>query len=394
MTSTPNTTSRQLVSSEKRASYLELFFDLVFVFAITQLADMLHRDHSATGWGHAALMAWLIWWAWSQFTWAGNAIDIQRRSVRIAVLAVTGLMLLAAAAMPASFDGRGLWFAIPYVTVRLGALGLYWSGLRDDPSHQDALRTYVPIAVISPVLVLIGGFAAPSVRVWMWCVALLIDVTSALAAGRGEFRVSPGHFAERHALIVIIALGEAVIAVGAAVSQFEIGPAVIASTAAGFALVAALWWAYFDWMASSIEDRLSAEQDNRIRAHLARDVFTFGHLPLVTGTVALAVGLEEALLHPREPLNAFGRLALAVGVVLVMGGFLVCYLRATRRLLVVRALGLGVLVVAIEVGARAVSALTTLVLTAIALIVVSVLEAITRRPGLESAPNLRRKASA
>ncbi|MCE7882340.1 MAG: hypothetical protein DYH08_00475 [Actinobacteria bacterium ATB1] len=128
----------------KKTSYLELFFDLVFVFAITQLAGTLHDDHTASGWGHAALLLWLVWWAWSQFTWAGNAIDVENRPTRIAMLAVTGLMLVAAVGIPDTFGTEAAWFAVPYAAVRFSGLAMYWFGLRGDQDHRRALLTSSP----------------------------------------------------------------------------------------------------------------------------------------------------------------------------------------------------------------------------------------------------------
>lgn len=158
---------------------------------------------------------WLIWWAWSQYTWAGNAVDLDRRSTRIWMLLATGAMLVAAAAIPDAFGNQGQWFAIPYTVVRRLGLALYWFGLRDDPTHRAALRTYLPIALISPLLILVGGSVGGTARVVLWSLAILIDIASVAAAGRGEFNVDPAHFAERHGLIVIVALGESVIATGA-----------------------------------------------------------------------------------------------------------------------------------------------------------------------------------
>lgn len=317
----------------KRTSFLELFFDLVFVFAITQVAAALHDDHSAQGWLQAALLMWLVWWAWSQYTWAANAIDVERAGVRMAMLVVTGLTLVAAIAIPDAFAGRGALFAIPYAAVRLGGLALYWFGLRGDPVHQQALRAYLPIAVISPLLVLVGGLMPAGARAWVWLAAVLVDVVSVLAAGRGEFRVAPAHFAERHALIIIIALGESIIAIGATVMGLGIDPPVMVAVAVAFAAVALMWWAYFDRAATALEHRLVSEPDNRRRGHIARDVFTLGHLPMVAGIVLFAVGVEEALLHPGGSVPVFGRLAMGLGAFMFLMAFLVPGrpLRGVRR---------------------------------------------------------------
>lgn len=377
--------------TQKRTSYLELFFDLVFVFAITQLADLLHADHTASGWVRAALMAWLVWWAWSQYTWAGNAIDLDRRPVRLAVLAVSGVALLAAVAIPDAYTGDGLWFAVPYTAVRLAGLALYWGGLRRDPAHRAALRTYLPVAAVSPLLVLLGGALAESVRPWIWAGAVAVDVASVLAAGRGEFRVAPAHFAERHALIVIIALGESIIAVGASAAQLEPTVGLVVVGVLGFAIAAALWWDYFDRLHAVAEARLADEPDHRRRGHLARDLFTLGHLPLVVGTVLFAVGVEEAVVAPGEPLEGFGRVAIAAGLSLFLVGFVAAGARATGNLLAERLVtaALSVAIVAAlgdHVGAAALLGLLAAVVVAAATIETVRLS---DRPPLPAPPGLQ-----
>jgi low temperature requirement protein LtrA len=362
------------VSVGKRASYLELFFDLVFVFAVTQLAGMLHDDHTFGGWARAGLMAWLLWWAWSQYTWAGNAIDLGRRPVRIALLTVTGLVLLTAQAIPHAFDDKGLWFALPYALVRLTGLALYWFGLRDEPEHRAALRTYLPLAAIPPLIVLAGGVASPGARPWIWVVALAVDLVSVAAAGRGEFRVAPDHFAERHALIVIIALGESIVAVGATATELEPTALLAMASAAAFAIVALLWWTYFDRVQAAAEHRLSSEPDHRRRGHLARDLFTLLHLPIVTGIVVFAVGVEEALLHPDEPLATFGLVAVAAGLSLFALGFVAGTWRATHRLFAERLVAAVAVVAATALLGPHLSALTLLVLLAGILTVTAAVE--------------------
>ena len=364
----------------KRTGYLELFFDLVFVFAVTQLVGMLEDDHRPVGWFHVVLMAWMVWWAWSQFTWAGNAIDLDRRPTRVAMLAVTGVTLLFAAALPAAFDVGGGWrFAVPYVTVRLAGLALYWGGLRHEPEHQAALRAYVPVAVITPVVILAGAAAPPAARQWVWLAAVAIDVASALAAGRGEFRVSPGHFAERHALFVIIALGETVVGIGATLAGLDVTPLVVGTTAAAFLVVASQWWGYFDWVQAAAEARLAREDDLRRRGHLARDLFTFGHLPIVLGTVVLAAGLEHALLHPDEPLDGTGRTMVGVGLGLFLAGFVAGNLRATGRVLTERVVAAVVVAVGVVVVAPLVPTWVLLWLVAATLVVLAAVETVRRR---------------
>lgn len=331
----------------KRVGFLELFFDLVFVFAVTQLVAALIADHGPAGWGRAAILLWLVWWAWSQYAWAGNAVDLDRRVTRIWVLAAAGTMLTAAVSLPGAFgDGSdGLAFAAPYVAVRLIGLGLYWAGLADDRVHRSALRTYLPVQLASPFLVAVGGVLDDRSRTACWVAAIVVDIVSVVAAGRGEFRIDPAHFAERHGLIVIIALGESVIVTGVKATEIGLDGPVTAVLVVGFVAVAALWWCYFDWVHHAAEARLAGEPDHRRRGHLARDLFTLGHLPIVAGTVVFAAAVKESFLSADSRLEPFGVAALTAGPALYLAGFVVGNLRATGRLLPARTIGLAVLLV-------------------------------------------------
>ena len=362
----------------KRVGFLELFFDLVFVFSITQLVKLLLDNHTAAGWGRAAILLWLIWWAWSQYAWTGNAINLDRATTQLWILVATGVMLLAAAALPGAFGSTGLWFTLPYVAVRIISLGLYWTGLSGDRVHQAALRTYLPVQAVSLGLVFAGGFTDERIRVWLWLAAVVIDVISAIAAGKGEFRVDPAHFAERHGLIVIIALGESVIVIGATATAVGLTRTVTLLLAAGFIAVAGLWWGYFRWVHGAAEARLAGEPDHRRRAQLARDLFSFAHLPIVAGTVVFAAAIEEALAHPTDPLNAFGVLALALGPALYFLGFIFGNARATGRILWTRAVGLIVVVAVAVAAGNALNALAAVALVALVIVAVAGIEEFTR----------------
>jgi low temperature requirement protein LtrA len=363
----------------KRTSYLELFFDLVFVFAITQVAGALHSDHTAGGWARAAILLWLVWWAWSQFTWAGNAIDLEHPGVRVAMLCVTAAVLVAAIAIPGSFDDRGAWFSVPYAAVRLGGLALYWNGLRRDPVHLAALRTFVPVASIGPLVVLAGAFVSETARPWVWLAVVALDVASALAAGRGEFRVAPAHFAERHALFVIIALGESVIAVGATAADLEPSTRLVTVTLLAFGVIATLWWSYFGWVHAAAEARLAGEPDHGVRSSLARDLFSFAHFPIVAGTVVFAVGIEEAVVHPELHLETFGRTAVAAGLVLFLVGFVAGNARAVRTVLVERVVAAIAVVGLVGLIGPRVSALSLLAVLVVLMTATTVVESVRRR---------------
>jgi low temperature requirement protein LtrA len=297
--------------SERRTSYLELFFDLVFVFAITQVATLILSQPTAGGFARATLALALVWWAWSGFAWLTNAIDVESMEVRFAMLAATLGSFFVALAVPHAFDTEGTWFALPYLAVRLLHVALYLRGLRDEPEHRAAMLRLAPWFSFSPVVVLVGGLIENvDGRTALWAIAIAVDVAGVLRA-RG-FRVSPAHFAERYALFVIIALGESIvaIAVGAADEPRDLTFAVAVVVA--FAGACALWWAYFDFTALAAERSLRFASPEE-RGHRARDVFTFFHFFQVLGIIFFAVAAKKMLASPLEPLSGAGRAALILG---------------------------------------------------------------------------------
>lgn len=364
----------------KRVGFLELFFDLVFVFAITQVVGLLHADHSPAGWGRAGLMLWLVWWAWSQYAWAGNAVDLNTSATRATVLAATGTMLVAAIAIPDAYGENGLWFALPHALVRLTGIGLYWLGLRGDYDQRAALLTYAPVAVLNPALVLVGGLVDPETRVLVWLAAAAVDLLSAATSGRGRFRIEPSHFSERHGLIVIVALGESLVTIGATATELPRSLAQTAMAAIAFITVGGMWWIYFHRVNPVLERMLATEQDHQLRSNLARDMFTLIHLPVVAGTITAAAGIEEALAHPGEPLNTFGAAAVALGPMLFLGGLAIGRFRATRTVAAERVAAVVLAgATAVVLGPRASAMITTGVIAAI---IVAVAAAETARAAL------------
>ncbi|MBN2113610.1 MAG: low temperature requirement protein A [Acidimicrobiia bacterium] len=206
-------------------------------------------------------------------------------------------------------------------------------------------------------------------------------MASALAAGRGEFRVAPDHFAERHGLIVIIALGKSIIAVGVTAARIGLAGTQALTVGLAVALIAALWWAYFDWFQAVAEGALGAARDLHDLGHVARDLFTFAHFPLVAGIVTFAAGLEEAVQHPAEHLEPFGLTAVAGGIGAVLIAFSIAHRRPTRHLPAERAVAAGVVAgLAWGIGAR-VAAPTFLAIVAAVLAGALMLEGARRRAG-------------
>jgi low temperature requirement protein LtrA len=326
---------------ERRTSYLELFFDLVFVFAITQVTTLITSQPTAAGFARAALVLGLVWWAWSGYAWLTNAIEIENSGVRLAFLAAALGSFFMALAVPHAFDSQGAWFVVPYLAVRVLHLWLYVRGLRHDPAHQAAIKMLAPWFLIAPFVAFVGGVVSSTdLRTALWVVSLAIDVAGALGVGRAGFRVSPAHFAERYALFVIIALGESIVAIGVGAADDTRDLTFAIAVAIAFAGAAALWWAYFDFIALAAERSLRFAPPAE-RGRRARDVFTFFHYPQVLGIIFFAVGAKETLAAPLEPLSTSGRAALVLGGSLPLLATVLGRYRVTRHVAWERVAGIA-----------------------------------------------------
>ncbi len=307
--------------SDPKATTVELFFDLVFVYAITQVTTLLLSDLSPLGFAKSGLVLFLVWWAWSQYTWMANAVGPACRSIRFGMLVASVPTFFVAFTLPDAYAASALWFCLSYFLVREIGLLLYWFALTDDRHQQNALRTFIPFASVAPTLVLIGGFVPDKPRTILYAVSMVIDILGALNAGKGNFRISASHFAERYGLLVIIAIGESVIAIGIGAAQAERTPGLIFAITVMLAGVGVLFWSYFDWIAEAAEHRL-AHIDASLRSRLARDLYTFLHFPIVAGVILYAVAAKKILAHASEVLSVSGRFCLAGGIGLFLFGFI------------------------------------------------------------------------
>jgi low temperature requirement protein LtrA len=364
-----------VVEEEKRTGYLELFFDLVFVFAFTQVAAMVVDDTSGEGLGRAALVFALVWWAWSAYAWLTNAIDVENVATRGFVFAAMLAAFFVALAVPDAYTDEGAWFAIAYFAVRVLHVGLYLWGVRADPVQRVAVGRLAPWFLVAPTIALAGGFVDDPWRTTLWTISIAIDVIGTLVA-RG-FRVSPSHFAERYALIVIIALGESIVAIGLAALDLERDAVFALAVAVSFAGAAAAWWMYFGATQLAVERALHAAPEDR-RGHLARDVYTLFHYPIVFGIVLLAVAAKKTLAAPGDPLPDGGRAALALGFSLFLLGFVLVRLRVIRRIAWER-IGAALVVVAAVVLLDEADALLLLTVAVVALAAAIAVETIRLR---------------
>jgi low temperature requirement protein LtrA len=348
---------------EHRVTPLELFFDLVFVFAITQVTSLLADDPTWGGVLRGMLVLVALWWAWTAYAWLTSTMDVDEGGVRLAMLASMGAMLIVALAVPGAFGDDAVLFGVGYLLVRLLHLVLYAIVGRDDPDLLGAVLRLAPTSLLGASLLVVAGFLDGDQRIAVWLAALAIDYVgpAVIGAGRG-WRIAPEHFAERHGLIILIALGESIIAIGAG-AGFELVLGVIAGAALGIVVVSALWWLYFDVAAIFARGRLM-EASGVAQAVLARDSYSYLHLPMVAGIVLFALGLKTTLGHPDEALDTVPAVALCGGTALYLLGHIAFLFRTTGRLFRRRTVG-AVALLALVPAAVAIPALAALALVSV-----------------------------
>jgi low temperature requirement protein LtrA len=307
-------------SYEQRVTPLELFFDLVFVFALTQVTGFLADHLTWSGMLQGAAMLAALWWAWVGYSWLTNAVPAEEViPARVVILTAMAAMLVASLAVPNAFGEYGVIFAVAYFVVRLLQVVLYSLATGDMPETRQAILRLAPGFVGGPALLIVAGFLDGLTQGALWAVALAVDYGIAYVRAGSGFRVHAGHFVERHGLIVIIALGESIVAIGVGASGLALGAGVIVAAVVGIALAAALWWAYFDLVVLYAERRLSAARGDE-RAWLARDSYSYLHLPMVAGIIFAALGAKQTLAHVGDPLGTIPAVALCGGLALYLLG--------------------------------------------------------------------------
>jgi low temperature requirement protein LtrA len=306
-------------SGEKRVAPLELFFDLVFVFALTQVTLLMSEQPTWTGLGQGMLILAALWWAWGAYAWLTNYIAAEEDRERLLMFAVMGAFLVAALAVPKAFGDDALLFAVAYAVARWLHIFIF-AEANDDLDAAEAIRRLVRTALPAPALLIGSAFLDGSAQAIVWILALAIDLGGPYVFGVRGFRVSPAHFAERFSLIVIIALGESIVAIGAGL-EGEIDAGVVAAALLGLVLACALWWAYFDVVALVSERHFRETRGERLLL-LARDSYSYLHLPMIAGIVLVALGIKKAIGDVDEPLKTVPAVALFGGVALYYAGHL------------------------------------------------------------------------
>jgi low temperature requirement protein LtrA len=371
------TSAEQERGDEHQVTPLELLFDLVFVFAITQVTRLLADDPTWGGVLRGMLVLAALWWAWTTYASLTSAMDVDEGAVRLAMLTATGAMLIVALAVPGAFADDAVLFAVAYLLVRLIHLVLSAIVGRDDPNRRSALVRFAPTAIAGASMLVLAGFLEGNARIAVWVLALGVDYLGPVVIGIGRgWRIAPEHFAERHGLIILIALGESIIAIGVG-AGFELVPGVITAAMLGIVVVSALWWLYFDVAAIIARTRL-VEAKGLEQARLARDAYNYLHLPMVAAIVLFALGLKTVIGHVGDTLDTVPAVALCGGAALYLLGHIAFLLRATGYLFRRRTIG-AVLLLALIPAAVAIPALAALALVSTVCSLVVAYEAIRYR---------------
>jgi len=357
--------------AEPRVSTLELFFDLVFVFAITQISGAVAHDHTAVALGRAVLVFAVLWWAWGSYAWLTNTVDTGETAPRLVVLTAMAAMLVTALAVPTAWDDNGVAFALGYLVVMVLHVALFALAGENPETTRRAILRLAPTNIVAALLLVVAGTVDGTSQTGLWVAAVIMSYAGPYLTGVAGFSIHPGHFAERHGLIVIIALGESVIAIGAAGDEIVVDWSLAGTALVVIALIAGLWWDYFTDDAGACEHALVAAEGTA-RARLARDIFSYLHIPLVLGIVFTAVGIHEVLAHPDEPLDPIFAGAAGGGVALYFAGLAAIRVRRGDRpggpCVAAVAVALLVIVVGRELDAVATMAVLAVVALGVALV--------------------------
>ena len=324
---------------EQRATSLELFYDLVFVFAVTQVSHLLLDDLTWQGAGRAMLVLLVVWWAWNYTTWVTNELDPESIVVRLVLIALMLASLLMAVAIPDAFGERALLFAGSYVVIQVGRHSfLTWGTAAKGTIERERAGRILTWFVAAGVLWIAGALVDDPARTVLWLGALTVDYVAPLVLynlpGRPRlthetWEVETAHFAERFQLFMIIALGETIVITGATTAELDLDASIITAFSLAFLSTAAMWWLYFGYVATIAQRRLELAPD---RTRLARDGYTYLHVLLVAGVILSAVGDEIVIAHPTEHLSTAEAVAVVGGPALYLVAHVLFRLRMGRSL--------------------------------------------------------------
>ncbi len=296
---------------------LELFFDLVFVLTLTQCTTLMARTPTWEGLLKGLLVLGMLWWSWVGYAWLTSVVDPEEGAVRLAMFAAMAAFLVAALCVPGAFGSEALLFACAYAAVRVAHIVLFMLASREDAAMRRSVLGLAGSTAIGAGLVFVAAFTSGTLQVGLWGLALVLDGGGPFLFGADGWRIVPGHFADRHGAIVIIALGESIVAIGVG-AKATIGAGVVVAAVLGVVVAAALWWVYFDVTAIVARRRLAKAAEGRERNEIARDSYSYLHFPMVAGIALIAVGTKRTIGDVGEPLKLVSAAALLGGAAMYL----------------------------------------------------------------------------
>jgi low temperature requirement protein LtrA len=319
----------------ERVTPLELFFDLVFVLALTQCTTLMAHEASWEGVIKGLLVLGVLWWSWGGYAWLTSVVDPEEGGVRLVMLAAMAALLVASLSVRGAFGASALLFALAYGVVRGAHIMLFVLASRDDPSLRRSVLGLAGSTAIGVGLLVVAAFTHGALQIGLWALALALDMGGPYLFGAEGWKLMPAHFAERHGLIIIIALGESIVAIGVG-ARASVGAGIVAAAVLGVVVAGALWWLYFDIVALVAQRRLENAAPGREQNEIARDSFSYLHFPMVAGIALVAVGLKLSLAHVERPLPATIVGAMLGGAAVYLLAHVAFRLRNVHRLSVAR----------------------------------------------------------
>jgi low temperature requirement protein LtrA len=308
---------RAVLRQQETVTPLELFFDLVFVLALTQCTALMAHEPTWDGLAKGGLVLGVLWWSWVGYSWLTSVVDPEEGAVRLAMFAATAAFLVAALCVPGAFGDEALLFACAYASVRAAHIALFVLSSRDDPGLRASVIALGVSTAIGTGLLVAASFADGVLQGALWALALLIDAGGPFVFGQEGWRIVAAHFAERHGLIVIIALGESIVAIGAGVEE-GVDAGVVVAAVLGVAVAASQWWLYFDVVARVATRHLAEAKPGHEQNGMARDSYSYLHFPMVAGIALIALGFKKTLGHTDEALEIVPATALLGGTALYL----------------------------------------------------------------------------
>jgi low temperature requirement protein LtrA len=357
-----------------RVTPLELFFDLVFVLAITQCTALMAEEPTWEGLAKGLLVLGVLWWSWTGYAWLTSVVDPEEGVVRLAIFAAMAALLVVSLCVPEAFDDSALLFACAYAVVRVAHIVLFTVASREDAALRRSVAGLGGSTSVGVALLIAASFTDGFPQGALWTLALLLDMAGPSFFGTEGWKLVPSHFAERHALILIIALGESIVALGIGAER-GVGAGVVVVAVLGIVVAAALWWLYFDVVALVAERRLSSAAEGRERNAMARDSYSYLHFPMVAGIVLVALGMKKTLGAVEDPLKLVPAAAMLGGTAVYLLAHVGFRLRNVRTLNKQR-LGCAILLIALLPAAVELPSLATLAILAAVLTVLIAYEAL------------------